>query len=85
MLEHRLGALEAHVKVLYEAVQQTAGELQTLRQEDTRRAAEHAAMLDSLNRLYRRVSARIGREVGAAPAEESTKAMIDRLRKKPWG
>lgn len=47
------------------------------------RQAEHAAMLDSLSRLYKRVSARIAREQppGDTPSGESTLTLRSRLRR----
>lgn len=63
----RTKALETHVSALYDHVHQITRELQTLRQDEARRAAEHSAMVDQLTRLYKRVSARIVREAESAP------------------
>jgi hypothetical protein len=64
----RLAALETRVHTL--AAQEAA------------RAGEHAAMVDRLDRLYKRISARMVRENnGATPApEESPLALRQRLR-----
>lgn len=56
-LRGRVAALETHVKALYDHVQ-------LLERDETRRAAEHATMVDQLDRLYKRVSARISRSHG---------------------
>lgn len=58
----RLRALDTHVQALYDHVHQLTRELQTLRQDEARRAAEHSTMVDQLTRLYKRVSARILRD-----------------------
>lgn len=65
----RTAALETHVRALYDHVEQLRRDAhalerghQQLRQDEARRAAEHAAMVDQLNRLYRRMAARIARE-----------------------
>lgn len=74
----RIVALEAHARALYDEAAQSRrelrellGELQQLRQDEARRAAEHATMVDQLTRLYKRVSSRIAREgqTAAAAAE----------------
>lgn len=68
--ESRLAAIELHIKTLYDLGRENVRELQQLRQEEVRRAAEHAAMVDQLTRLYKRVSARITREPnGTEPAD----------------
>lgn len=75
-LETRLVTVEGHVKVLYERV------LEIDRSEAVRNA-EHAAMVDRLERLYKRMATRIARENGAvtAPTDngESVLAMRRRL------
>lgn len=65
----RLTATETHTKALYDETAELRAELrvavrelQQLRQDEARRAAEHATMVDQLTRLYKRVSARIERE-----------------------
>lgn len=79
----RFRALETHVQSLYDHVQQTTRELQQLRQDEARRAAEHSTMVDSLTRLYKRVSARIVRDAenghAAPPAGESVAELRRRL------
>lgn len=78
----RIDALETHIKALYDHVRELTHEIQQTRQDDARRAAEHATMLDALSRLYKRISARIAREDGGmapAPDEESVLAMRRRL------
>lgn len=61
----RLAALETHVSALYDHCRENTRELQQLRQDEARRAAEHSAMVDQLTRLYKRVSARIVRDAEA--------------------
>ena len=61
----RVVALETHVQALYDHCRQLSSELQQLRQDEARRAAEHSAMVDQLTRLYKRVSARIVRDAEA--------------------
>lgn len=70
----RLVALETHTKVIYER-------LEELERAETTRAAEHAAMCDQLDRLYKRVSARMSRAVaqGSDSHGESTLALRHRL------
>jgi hypothetical protein len=76
--EARLVALEQHARSLYDhaaeqrrELRELVSELQQLRQDEARRAAEHATMVDQLTRLYKRVSSRIAREgqTAAAAAE----------------
>lgn len=79
----RVAALETHVQALYDHARQLGSELQTLRQDEARRAAEHSAMVDQLTRLYKRVSARIVRDAeasnGHAPSDDTTGALRRRL------
>jgi len=55
-----------------------------LERAETVRAAEHAAAMDAMQRLYKRVAARIARETtppnGEAPPEESPLQLRRRLR-----
>lgn len=80
----RLQALETHIKALYDEAQQQRRQLTLFADDEARRAAEHATMVDQLSRLYRRVSARIARE-GQSPApngahpEESVMELRRRL------
>lgn len=71
----RLDALEAATGAL-------ASRLATMERAEATRAAEHAAMLDRLDRLYKRVSARISREGNGHTSEpgESPLALRQRLR-----
>lgn len=64
--EARTSALETHVQALYDHCRELTRELQQLRQDEARRAAEHSAMVDQLTRLYKRVSARIVRDAEAS-------------------
>lgn len=77
-LNARLTAVETHIKALYDHSAETARELQQLRRDEARRAAEHATMVDALDRLYKRVSARIARQDDKAE-EESTYDLRKRL------
>lgn len=80
--EARVAALETHTKALYDHVRELTRELQQLRQDEARRAAEHATMVDQLTRLYKRVSARIAREEAVThPSDtgESVLALRSRL------
>jgi len=54
--------------------------LDALEARETVRAAEHAAMVDQLDRLYKRISARITRE-HAAPAAAPTESPLDMRRR----
>lgn len=69
LAEARLTGLDTHIRALYDRDAETRAELramqrelQQLREDEVRRAAEHATMVDQLSRLYKRVSARIERE-----------------------
>lgn len=76
----RLAAIETHIKALYDHARENAHGLQQLRQDEARRAAEHATMVDQLSRLYKRVSARIMREPnGTEPDPLSTGELRRRL------
>lgn len=68
----RLVALETHVQALYDHARENTRELQQLRQDEARRAAEHSAMVDQLTRLYKRVSARIVRDAEASNGHSDT-------------
>lgn len=72
----RLAALETHTKVLYER-------LQDIERTEATRAAEHAAMVDQLDRLYKRISARISRGAVTQGSDngESTLALRQRLKR----
>lgn len=73
-LRSRVTALETHVKALYDHVA-------LLEREETRRAAEHATMVDQLDRLYKRITARIARTYGGdlEPNGESPLSLKRRL------
>ena len=73
----RLTALETHVKALYDHIA-------LLEREHTVRLAEHAAMMDQLNRLYKRMAQRVAREAPASE-EESPLALRERLRSRKNG
>lgn len=89
----RVEALETHSRALYDETRELRDELrgltrelQQLRQDEARRAAEHATMVDQLSRLYKRVSMRIEREAAAqldlpngAHREESVAELRRRL------
>lgn len=81
--EARTSALETHVQALYDHCRELTRELQQLRQDEARRAAEHSAMVDQLTRLYKRVSARIVRdaEAGNGATNDDTGAWRRRLGK----
>lgn len=73
----RLAALETHTKVIYER-------LEDVERAEATRAAEHAAMVDQLDRLFKRISARMSRAdravtQGSDSAEESPLALKRRL------
>jgi hypothetical protein len=53
--------------------------LHQLHRSEAIRSAEHAAMVDKLDRLYKRVAARVARGENGA-TDESTLAMRNRLR-----
>jgi hypothetical protein len=73
-LEARLVALETHIKALYDHVKLIEGD-------EVKRSAEHAAMVDQLDRLYKRISARIARnDSSPTTSGESPLAMRRRLR-----
>jgi len=73
----RVTALETHVKALYDHIS-------LLEREHTVRLAEHAAMMDQLNRLYKRMAQRVAREPASAE-EESPLALRERLRSRKNG
>ena len=87
----KLSALETHVRVLIEEsatqraeLRELTRELQQLRQDELRRSAEHTGVVDQLNRLYRRMSARVAREAEQNARdhtndEESVAALRKRL------
>lgn len=75
---NRLTVVEGHLRTHWESLQQ-------LYREEAQRAAEHANMVDQLQRLYKRVATRIAREGVPPEQEESTRQMLERLRRKPWG
>lgn len=88
--EARVSAIETHVTALYDELRQQRAELRALhgtmvqlQTDEARRAAEHATMVDALQRLYKRVSARIAREEmkhhDETPESESTLALRKRL------
>lgn len=62
----RVDELEARIVVLERA--------------ETLRAAEHAAMVDQLERLYKRIAARIARENGSQSSGESVLDLKQRLK-----
>lgn len=71
-LLRRVEQLEERVRLLHGAVAEAqASELE--------RAADHAAMVDKLERIYKRFATRIARE-GAAEPEESPLTLRNRLR-----
>ena len=56
-------------------------ELRELKHSEVTRSAEHSAMVDQLDRLYKRISARISRSPNQESAqEESPLALRNRLR-----
>lgn len=55
-------------------------EIRELKHSEITRAAEHSAMVDQLDRLYKRVSARIARSAPSDTPEESPLALRNRLR-----
>jgi hypothetical protein len=65
------------------AVRKLEERIAAVERSEATRAAEHAAQLDSLARLYKRISQRIVREQEQTPAEdeESVMAMRKRLRR----
>lgn len=92
--EARLRAVEAHIAALHDEAaearreaRELTSQLQQLRQDELRRQAEHTGVVDQLNRLYRRMAARVAREAelnGKAlthpsDSEESVAAMKRRL------
>lgn len=86
--EARLVALETHIKALYDHVEQLQREnrelvrdFQALRQDEARREAEHATMVDRLARLYKRVATRITREE-EPPTEESIEESVLDMRRR---
>ena len=71
--DERVTALETHVRVVYER-------LRELESAEAARAAEHAVMVDKLDRLFKRISARITRAQANGAPDESPLAMRQRLR-----
>lgn len=57
--------------------------LERLERAELERAAEHAAMVDRLDRLYKRISARIARAPSPEDAPESTN--VPPVRSRPSG
>ena len=73
----RLTALEAQVAALLERERTMVAQLDMFRADETRRAAEHATMVDQLDRLYKRVAARIARESRDAPHQAPANGETD--------
>lgn len=63
----RLSQLEAQVAALLTRERTMQAQLDMFRADEVRRSAEHATMVDQLDRLYKRISARISREGRDAP------------------
>jgi hypothetical protein len=67
-----------------DALGELVGRVAALERAEATRAGEHAAMVDQLERLYKRVSARIAREQpsnngGAGRSDESVLSLRQRL------
>jgi hypothetical protein len=78
----RLAAIETHIKALYDGLKENAHELQELRRNEATRAAEHAAALDAITRVYKRLSARISRENEPPLTEEAVEESVLDMRRR---
>lgn len=74
------------VAALTASVSALVARVEAVEQREALRSAEHAAMVDQLDRLYKRISARISRADKASPvngdaSDESPLALRNRLKR----